>query len=106
MLSTAPAAAAVSAVTQKPAGAPTAPEQRRQITVKYGDTLENIAVRYFGSTSELNALIAANPQLTDINRLTVGQIINLPHGISPKASHDHQTANERPVANAEDSPER
>jgi general secretion pathway protein A len=89
IVSTAPAMAAVSATTQKPAAVP---EQRSQIIVRYGDTLENIAIRYFGSTSGLNALIAANPQLTDINRLTVGQIIYLPHGISPKASHDHQTA--------------
>jgi phage tail protein X len=102
MLSTAPAAAAVSA--QKPAGAPAAPGQRGQITVKYGDTLENIAIRYFGSTSGLNALIAANPQVTDINRLTVGQIIYLPRGITPKASHD-QTATAPAVPNA-DSPAR
>jgi LysM repeat protein len=100
--STAPAAAAVSAETQKPAGVP---EQRSQITVRYGDTLEKIAIRYFGSTSGLNALIAANPQLTDINRLTVGQVIYLPRGITPKASHD-QTATVPPVRNAEDSSRR
>jgi type II secretory pathway predicted ATPase ExeA/LysM repeat protein len=100
IVSTAPAVAAVSAGTQKPAGASTAPEQRRQITVKYGDTLENIAIRYFGSTSGLNALIAANPQLTDINQLTVGQVIYLPHGMTPKASHD-QTETAPAVPNAD-----
>jgi general secretion pathway protein A len=101
MLSTAPAAAAVSAETQKPTGA----GQRSQIIVKYGDTLEQIAIRYFGSTSGLNALIAANPQLTDINQLGVGQIIYLPRGITPKASHD-QTATAPAVPNAADSPAR
>ena len=97
--STAPAAAAVvpaSAVVQKPAAVPAAPQQRSQITVRYGDTLEQIAVRYFGSESGINELIAANPQLTNINQLSVGQIIYLPHGLTPKASHD-QTATDRPV---------
>jgi LysM repeat protein len=100
--STAPAAAAVSAETLKPAGVP---ERRSQITVRHGDTLEKIAIRYFGSTSGLNALIAANPQLTDINRLTVGQIIYLPRGITAKASHD-ETATAPPVGSAEDPPAR
>jgi type II secretory pathway predicted ATPase ExeA/LysM repeat protein len=101
IVSAAPAVAAVSAGTQKPAGAP---EPRSQITVRNGDTLENIAIRYFGSTSGLNALVAANPQLTDINRLTVGQIIYLPRGITPKASHD-QSATAPSGSNA-DSPAR
>jgi phage tail protein X len=81
------------------------PERRSQITVRHGDTLEKIAIRYFGSTSGLNALIAANPQLTDINRLTVGQIIYLPRGITPKASHD-LTATVPPSPNTEDSSRR
>ena len=101
MLSTAPAAAAVSTETQKSTGA----GQRSQIIVKYGDTLDKIAIRYFGSTSGLNALIAANPQLTDINQLSVGQIIYLPSGITPKASND-QTATAPAVPNAADSPAR
>ena len=101
MLSTAPAAAAVSTETQKSTDA----GQRSQITVKYGDTLEEIAIRYFGSTSGLDALIAANPQLTDINQLSVGQIIYLPRGITPKASND-QTATAPAVPNAADSPAR
>jgi LysM repeat protein len=105
ILPTAPAAAAVSAGVQKQTGVPAAPEQRSQITVRYGDTLEKIAIRYFGSKSGINQLIAANPQLTNINQLSVGQIIYLPPGITPKASHD-QTATARPVPNAEDSPER
>jgi type II secretory pathway predicted ATPase ExeA len=103
--STAPAVAAVSAETQKPAGVPPAPEQRGQIIVGSGDTLDKIAIRYFGSSSGLNALIAANPQVTNINRLTVGQVIYLPRGLTPKASHD-QAATAPPVPNAEDSPRR
>lgn len=101
ILSTAPATAAVSTETQKSTGA----GQRSQIIVKYGDTLEKIAIRYFGSASGLNALIAANPQLSDINQLSVGQIIYLPRGITPKASH-HQTATAPAVPNAADSPAR
>jgi Tfp pilus assembly protein FimV len=101
----APAAAAVSAGIQKQTGVPAAPGQRSQITVRYGDTLEQIAIRYFGSKSGINQLIEANPQLTNINQLSVGQIIYLPPGITSKTSHD-QTAIARPVPNAEDSPER
>ena len=103
-LLTAPAAAAVSAATEKQTALPATPEQRSQITVKDGDTLEKIAVRYFGSTSGINELIKANPQLSNIDQLSVGQIIYLPPGISPKASQD-ETAAAPPVPNAEDSPE-
>jgi type II secretory pathway predicted ATPase ExeA/phage tail protein X len=102
---TAPAAAALSAGIQKQTGVPAASEQRSQITVRDGDTLEKITIRYFGSKSGINELIEANPQLTNINQLSVGQIIYLPPGITPKASHD-RTATARPVPNAEDSPER
>jgi LysM repeat protein len=100
MVPSAPAAVAVSAATQKPA----APEQRSQITVKHGDTLEKIAIRYSGSKSGIKELIDANPQLTNIDQLTVGEVIHLPPGITQKASQD-QTALARPGPNAEDSPE-
>lgn len=95
------------AATASSAPAPTHPvadataEQRNQITVRYGDTLEKIAERYMGSESGLNALIKANPQLTDINELTVGETIYLPHGVSPKALRE-RAATARPLADAED----
>ena len=82
----APAAAAVSAATQKQTAVPAAPEQRSQITVRYGDTLEKLAIHYYGSKSGINNLIDANQQLTDINQLSVGQIIYLPPGVTPKAN--------------------
>jgi type II secretory pathway predicted ATPase ExeA/LysM repeat protein len=105
IIPTAPAAAAISAATQKQTAVPAVPEQRSQATVKYGDTLEKIAIRYYGSKSGVKELIDANPQLTNIDQLTVGQVIHLPPGITPKASQD-QTATARPVPSAEDSPER
>jgi type II secretory pathway predicted ATPase ExeA/phage tail protein X len=83
-----PAAAALSAGPQKETAVPVAPQQRSQTTVRYGDTLEKIALRYFGSTSGIHQLIQANPQLTDINQLFVGQVIYLPPGIGAKTSHD------------------
>jgi general secretion pathway protein A len=104
LFSTASAAAAVSAGIPKQTGVPAAPQQRSQITVRDGDTLEEIAIRYFGSKSGIDQLVKANPQLTNINQLTVGQIIYLPPGITPKASH-HRIATARPVSNGEDSPE-
>ena len=92
---TGPAAAAVSAATQKQTRVPAAPEQRTQITVRHGDTLEKLAIRYYGSKSGINNLIDANQQLTNINQLSVGQIIYLPPGVTPKASLD-QTTTARP----------
>ena len=63
---------------------PAAPEQRSQIIVKDGDTLEKIAIRYYRSNAGISDLIKANPQLTDINHLSVGQVIYLPPGISER----------------------
>ena len=102
--STAPATATVSAAIQKPSEVPAGPAQRSQITVKDGDTLEKIAISYFGSTSGINELIKANPQLTNINQLMVGQVIYLPAGIAPKAS-DEETTTSSPAPNEDDSPE-
>jgi phage tail protein X len=84
---------------------PAVPERRNQIAIMNGDTLEKIAIRYFGSKSGINELVAANPQLTDINRLTVGQIIHLPPGVTPKLSQDQSPA-AGPAPDVGDSPER
>lgn len=66
--------------------------QRNQVVVRSGDTLEKIAVRYFGSESGINQLVAANPQLTDINQLTVGEIIHLPKGAAVRTANDQPPA--------------
>jgi len=87
---TAPAAAAVSETNQS--GTSAASQQPRQITVRQGDTLGTIAIRYYGSEDAVSELITANPQLTDINRLSVGQTINLPAGSAPGAVHQQATA--------------
>jgi general secretion pathway protein A len=73
-------------------GAEIGANQRNQIVVRSGDTLEKIAVRYFGSESGINQLVAANPQLTDINQLTVGEIIHLPKGAAVGTVHDQPSA--------------
>jgi phage tail protein X len=90
---------------QKQAEVPAAPKHRNQVTVRYGDTIEKIAIRCFGSKAGINEIMAANPQLTNINQLSVGEVIYLPAGIAPKASQD-ETEPVRPLANAEDSPDR
>ncbi|HEY2523972.1 MAG TPA: LysM domain-containing protein, partial [Candidatus Binataceae bacterium] len=99
-LSPAPAAAAVAPA---PAAAPAPAVRRNQITVRAGDTLEKIAVRYFGSNSGISAFIAANPQLANINQLIVGQVIYLPPGVSPKAAHE-EAATEPAEAESADEP--
>ncbi len=102
---TAPTAAAPGLASQKQNGESALSERRSQIAIVYGDTLEKIAIRYLGSKSGINEIVAANPQLTNINQLTVGQIIYLPPGIAPKPSQD-QTATARPAPGADNSPER
>ena len=87
---TAPAAAAMSGSNQP--GASAGPQPGRQITVREGDTLETIAIRYYGSKDGISDLIAANPQLTDINRLGVGQVISLPPSLELKAAPVRATA--------------
>lgn len=79
--------------------------QRKQVIVRYGDTLEDIAVRYLGSKSKINELIDANPQLTNINQLNVGEVIYLPPDASSNASQD-QTATAHQVPNVRDSADR
>jgi general secretion pathway protein A len=77
----APAAPGQAAVQKQP-GASAAPVlQGSQIIVQNGDTLEKIAIRYYSSNAGISELIKANPQLTDVNHLTIGQVINLPPGI-------------------------
>ena len=44
-------------------------------TVRPGDTLSGIAERFGVS---LDALIAANPQISDPDRIFPGQVINIP----------------------------
>jgi phage tail protein X len=100
LVSTASAAPAPSAVIQKQSMLPVAAVERNQITVRPGDTLEKIAVRYFGSTSGVDEIIKANPQLTSINELSVRQIVYLPTGTTPKSSQD-STATTRQVPNVE-----
>ena len=52
-------------------------DQQRSILVKYGDTLEKLALRYLGSRYALNEIIDDNPQIIDINRIYPGQKIYL-----------------------------
>jgi hypothetical protein len=52
-------------------------DQQRSILVKYGDTLEKLALRYLGSRYALNEIIDDNPEIIDINRIYPGQKIYL-----------------------------
>lgn len=85
----------------KPIGAPGLANHRGEISVRYGDTLEKIAIRYLGSKDGLTALVRANPQLKDMNQLSVGEVIYLPAGVNPRAMHD-ETAFVRPASGPEE----
>lgn len=101
LVPSAQAATTASVASEPQAAAPGPLARRGQVTVRYGDTLGKIAVRYLGSEAGLNALIKANPQLTNINELTVGEVIYLPPGVAPKPARD-EAATTRPIANADD----
>jgi general secretion pathway protein A len=58
----------------------------RQIRVKLGDTVANIARRYLGSNQKLDELIAANPQLANVDRIFPGDVIYLPQSDSSDPS--------------------
>lgn len=49
-----------------------------QHTVRSGETLGTIAKQYLGDSSKYKIIAAANPQLTNINLLKVGQVLNVP----------------------------
>ena len=51
--------------------------------IRPGDTLYTIAQRF---NTTLNALLAANPQITNPNLIVVGQTINIPENSSPAAN--------------------
>ena len=57
----------------------------RQIRVKQGDTVMEIARRNTASRPALPDLVAANPQLSDVNRIFPGQVVNVPDSDSPKS---------------------
>ncbi len=67
--------------------------QRPAVIVKYGDTLEKLAIRHLGSRDGLNVLIDANPQIADINRIYPGQKVYL------SAKTEDQTQMERESVN-------
>ena len=50
----------------------------RVILVREGDTLESIAAAYLGRGDALDELIAANPQLNNLEHIYPGQVIFLP----------------------------
>jgi len=58
-------------------------DKKRSILVKYGDTLENLALQHLGSRTALNVLINANPQITNINRIYPGQKVYLSAASDP-----------------------
>jgi hypothetical protein len=51
--------------------------RQRSIVVKYGDTLEKLALRHLGSRYALNEIIDDNPQIMDIDRIYPGQKVYL-----------------------------
>ena len=57
------------------------------ITIRSGDTLSKLAQTY-GTT--VDALMEANPQITDKNKIKAGASLNLPTGITPKEDDSHQ----------------
>ena len=58
---------------------PSKPSDSTKYTVKKGDTLSAIAKKY---NTTVEALLRANPQITNPNLITAGQVINIPNKTS------------------------
>ena len=71
----------------------TADAQRPAVVVKYGDTLEKLAIRHLGSRDGLNILIDANPQIADINRIYPGQKVYLSAKGEDETQIEHEPVN-------------
>ena len=48
------------------------------VSVQSGDTIEGLALRHLGSEVEIQSVVEANPQLSDINRIYPGETVFLP----------------------------
>jgi phage tail protein X len=58
--------------------------------VQSGDTIEGIARRHLGSEVNIESVIAANPQLRDVNRIYPGDTVFLPaESAQPDANGSH-----------------
>jgi murein DD-endopeptidase MepM/ murein hydrolase activator NlpD len=60
-----------------PAPPPPPPANAQSYTIQRGDTLRKVGSR-FGTT--VKAIVALNPEITDPNRISAGQVIVLPRG--------------------------
>jgi nucleoid-associated protein YgaU len=59
-------------------GAVTTVTAPRNVQVKDGETLWEIAIRYLGSSARFDQLIHANPQLNNVNQIYPGEMVHLP----------------------------
>jgi len=86
--STPPRARPDSEPTDSPVAPPIAPPTRPQptiYTVKDGDTMSSIAIRWFGDELKWHLIAKANP-LVDPSRLRIGQVLHLPPRGTPRGS--------------------
>jgi len=51
------------------------------IIVRRGDSLWKLAAQYLGDGAKWHAILAANPQLSDPNRILVGERLSLPNQV-------------------------
>ncbi|MGB9625850.1 MAG: LysM peptidoglycan-binding domain-containing protein, partial [Phycisphaerae bacterium] len=85
-----------------PGGAPAAPAEAavRTHVMKQGETLQGLAIKYYGAAKYTSLILAANKQLGDPRRIPVGAKITIPPAPpagseAPKASAG---ASSRPAA--------
>lgn len=53
-------------------------DSSRTVRIAYGDTVADIALRYYGTRDALSRIARANPQIDDIDRIYPGEVIYLP----------------------------
>lgn len=65
-----------------------------QYTIQSGDTLSRIALKFYGDSSRYQAIVAANPQITNPDLIRSGDTIEIPNTSSIPASNQNDVSDQ------------
>jgi hypothetical protein len=78
-----PSSTATDSIANSPGDIRATSHERLAYSVHSGDTIEGIALRHLGSPVKVRSVIAANPQLKNVNRIYPGETVFLPAEATP-----------------------